>query len=378
MLNCATLYSLAGSLGRTNACRYWDDDSQSYYFYSTQTGEASHEEPAEWTDAAAADGELGESDDPNMAVVSTPLLHDNDGGNIGVSDDPAAAKLALESAGSYGSAAGGLEDDAAGGGGADQWSMEWDDASQSYYYYNAATDAVSYEAPPGFEAASAATQGGDAFAAAAAAAVTSTEASSSDWTEHFDEASGQSYYYNATTDETSWEDPRDPAVVKSADLVDSWKAKSGGSGFSGTGSNNDVTKTELGHDQSKMIDVAAQFFTAADATPTYDDAGSGGAYDDDYTASGVGGGQYEQHQPQQHAVERWIQLWDDAQQAYYYQDTHTEDVVWEEPASYTPYDDAGAGGAAAAAASDVKFCTNCSKKLRATANFCRFCGNACS
>jgi len=280
--------------------RYWDDDSQAYYFYHTETGQATNEEPAEWTDAV--DESHGSTDN----------------------------EVAKEEFGSTASTTGQSAN------GSSTWSKEWDEASQSYYYYNSATDEVSYDVPVGFVDKAPATD---------------------EWTEHWDEDSGMAYYYNATTDETTWEDPRpkaaavDPALEKWQSLASSSSA--GGSGGGGYDSGSAI-KHDDGGRTSKMIDAAAQFYATTDheiSAQTYDD------YSQAYSES---------------ATQHWVQMWDEQHQAYYYQDQYTHEVIWEEPDTYTPY------AAPAAAAPEIKYCANCSKKLRAAANFCRFCGSACA
>ena len=286
--------------------RYWDSDSQSYYFYNTGTGEASHEEPESWTDAE-------ETVEPGVSDV-----------------DPAVAKTSAE------------QPDAPSGG--SDWSMEWDDTSQSYYYYNAATEEVSYDPPDGFDADAAMVSKGAGPADA-----------SNEWTEHWDDDAGQAYFYNATTDETTWEDPRDPAAIKRSD--ESSPVQAGVQQWQGT-----ATPFSSTHESSD--DVAQQSAFSNTDSFAYDDT-------DGYGAAQSNVGEYAA--PADHHAQ-WVQHWDDESQAYYYEDAISQEVVWDEPATYTPYSDTTSSPTVDL---NVKHCANCSKKLRAAANFCRFCGNAC-
>jgi hypothetical protein len=307
--------------------RYWDPDSDSYYFYSTVTGEATHEEPAEgWADApdsSTSSGGGGGGGGGEAEVEAGPQAETEQAAAIAEPElfDP--ATLA-------------------------SWSQEWDESSQVYYYYNSMTDQVTYTPPPGFDSP-------DTSAASASAAGSAASGDGApEWTEHWDEASGQPYYYNAAIDETVWNDPRPAASV-----VDAFSAAGILAGGGGGGGADD-----------RMVAAAAQFFTDGGASDTeaYRDYGSDYGYGAAATDAAAAD------------PAEWQQYWDVASGAYFYQNTYTEEVVWEEPAAYTPYGDGSATAATTATTAaqiDVKQCDNCSKKLRAAANFCRFCGAAC-
>ena len=69
------------------------------------------------------------------------------------------------------------------------WEAHVDPSSGNTYYYNATTGETSWEPPAGFAAAPAASS------------------LPSEWQEGYDESTGKTYYYNTVTGETSWDPP---------------------------------------------------------------------------------------------------------------------------------------------------------------------------
>eukprot|EP00937_MAST-01D_sp_MAST-1D-sp2_P005032 g5032.t1 len=137
-----------------------------------------------------------------------------------------------------------------------QWEEVYDDATQAVYYYNSATEQTSWERPPGFPAggdnsdgeddvtddadgsgddgnSSSGDEDGDDATSPQAVEVLVTEETAvveaevggfaangsqplvakqdaeneAEWTEHVDDATGDVYYYNTRTQETSWDPP---------------------------------------------------------------------------------------------------------------------------------------------------------------------------
>lgn len=79
----------------------------------------------------------------------------------------------------------------------DDWTEHVDPGSGNPYYYNAKTGETSWTKPAQAAAANPVAQAAEPVAAGLA----------DGWTEHLDAASGRTYYYNASTGETSWERP---------------------------------------------------------------------------------------------------------------------------------------------------------------------------
>lgn len=83
------------------------------------------------------------------------------------------------------------------------WTEHLDAGSGKTFYYSASTGQTTWERPQAASAAPAASQ----------PAVQTSQPSvlAAGWAEHVDQASGRTFYHNATTGETSWERPQAPA-----------------------------------------------------------------------------------------------------------------------------------------------------------------------
>eukprot|EP00537_Pseudo-nitzschia_pungens_P011057 CAMPEP_0172385446 /NCGR_PEP_ID=MMETSP1061-20121228/3118_1 /TAXON_ID=37318 /ORGANISM="Pseudo-nitzschia pungens, Strain cf. pungens" /LENGTH=1522 /DNA_ID=CAMNT_0013114481 /DNA_START=89 /DNA_END=4660 /DNA_ORIENTATION=+ len=101
------------------------------------------------------------------------------------------------------------------------WVETTDPGSGATYYFNTKTNETSWEKPwetPAADSADAAMTETELATATESAAEPAEASDESDWTETVDPSSGSIYYYNSKTGETSWEKP-DAAATESTDAV---------------------------------------------------------------------------------------------------------------------------------------------------------------
>lgn len=75
------------------------------------------------------------------------------------------------------------------------WQEYWDESAQAKYWYNNETGEASWTIPEEFNSTSNSTSG---------SVTAGTNSGYGDWVSYIDEATGQEYWYNPTTGETSW------------------------------------------------------------------------------------------------------------------------------------------------------------------------------
>lgn len=75
------------------------------------------------------------------------------------------------------------------------WQEFWDEAAQAKYWYNHETGEASWTKPTG---------GGGSVPPSARSAPASARDNPQDWVSYIDEDTGQEYWYNTKTGETSW------------------------------------------------------------------------------------------------------------------------------------------------------------------------------
>ncbi len=164
-------------------CELWDPDEEAYYWYCELTQEAQWDNP------------LGGDGDEVDHAYGAGSGYQSEGGKTDYSSD--GGYLGYDSG----------TDKSVGGGGA-VWQEFWDEQAQAKYWYNSHTGEASWTQPSGGSAKS----GGSAAPAAAgggggqgsARAPGSARDNPKDWVSYVDEATGQEYWYNAKTGETSW------------------------------------------------------------------------------------------------------------------------------------------------------------------------------
>ena len=178
------------------------------------------------------------------------------------------------------------------------WKQDWDEDSQSYYYYSEETGETQWDAPEGFEQDTPASDYPNEER---------NVVNASDWTKITDEASGEAYFYNETTGETSWDDPR------SAELAGS----------------DDIGESEL---------------TPCPWAECIDEASGEPYYYNSSTGELVWDKPAEFNQPVSQKTtntkkdnrDEWTEVWDETYQATYYMNKATEECVWDCP--YVEYD----------------------------------------
>lgn len=160
----------------------YDEASDSSYYYNATTGETSWEQPADYFD---------------------PAVYAGGGAQEGL--EQAASADAFTADADYATVIERTSD----------WEIVFDEASGTSYYYNATTGETSWEQPADYvdnatTATGAATytdENSAYYTEENVASINSTTAAAGEWEEVYDETSNSSYYYNATTGETSWENP---------------------------------------------------------------------------------------------------------------------------------------------------------------------------
>ena len=99
---------------------------------------------------------------------------------------------------------------------ADEWVEKLDASSGNYYYYNRTTKDTSWDKPEVYKPATKA-----------------AGSANGDWNSKVDPGSGQNYYYNKKTKETAWEPPEgwvdeeasaaEPAAAAEDTLTHAWR-----------------------------------------------------------------------------------------------------------------------------------------------------------
>ena len=77
-----------------------------------------------------------------------------------------------------------------------EWQEYWDESAQAKYWYNEATGEASWTPPEG--------QGDGGGGGASASVPASAREMPDEWVSYVDETTGQEYWYNSRTGETSW------------------------------------------------------------------------------------------------------------------------------------------------------------------------------
>ncbi|GMH87233.1 hypothetical protein TrVE_jg6913 [Triparma verrucosa] len=174
------------------------------------------------------------------------------------------------------------------------WEKRFDEGSGNHYYYNTETDESSWEVPPDFVDDDASND--------------SSENNSSDgedelqdgWEERLDEGSGATYYFNTETEESVWEKPVKPKTQEAAPAAaaHNWEERlDEGSGATYYFN----TETE-----ESVWERPPEMDAAADPMP-------------------------EPQTPQGAPQHNWEERLDESSGATYYFNTETEESVWERP-----------------------------------------------
>ena len=174
-----------------------------------------------------------------------------------------------------------------------QWNeQEWVDASPAYEEHDYASEYV----------------GGEGYASgfATEADATNDYGGEDQWEEYLDEASGQAYYYNATTGETSWTNPNQ--------TQDDW-ADGADQTYADNGYSTAEYQTYEGADG-----FASEYDTSAEGYA------SGYATEGQYNNADVGAGASE-----------WVEYFDEASSAPYWYNATTGETSWENPSGGDTY-----------------------------------------
>jgi hypothetical protein len=159
-------------------CELWDDDEEAYYWYCELTQEAQWDRP----DVA---------DDLDHGYASAGGGYQSEGGRTDYTSDH-----------SYGYNSG---TDFSQGGGGEEWTEYWDESAQAKYWYNNNSGEASWVQPSGSGGSMSGTSnGGSSQSSGGNGPPASARKNPQDWVSYIDETSGQEYWYNAKTGETSW------------------------------------------------------------------------------------------------------------------------------------------------------------------------------
>lgn len=174
----------------------WDPDENHYYWYCELTQAAQWETPGQVHPQGQPPGAYS-----NGLTVLTEQGYESDS-RPGSSYSIAATDYSTDG---Y-SSDGGASYDSEFGGGGNPWQEYWDEQAQAKYWYNNATGEASWTKPDdqllldnGDDQSLASTSLGTS-----GRVVLAGQAQASEWVAYIDEGTGQEYWYNTATGETSW------------------------------------------------------------------------------------------------------------------------------------------------------------------------------
>eukprot|EP00526_Cylindrotheca_closterium_P004161 CAMPEP_0113637722 /NCGR_PEP_ID=MMETSP0017_2-20120614/19755_1 /TAXON_ID=2856 /ORGANISM="Cylindrotheca closterium" /LENGTH=4255 /DNA_ID=CAMNT_0000548783 /DNA_START=113 /DNA_END=12880 /DNA_ORIENTATION=+ /assembly_acc=CAM_ASM_000147 len=236
-----------------------DESSGQTYYYNTVTQETSWEKPS-----SAAD-ELGEVADDH---IETEENHDDaDAGDADEADDDAEEEDQEDAV--VDETPPTTEDELPA-----DWIEAIDESSGQTYYYNTVTQETSWEKPsssPLEDESEAVEQEQEEEAAEATEEHDADQSPADEWIEAVDDSTGQTYYYNTVTQETSWEKPS--SLITSNESEQEVEDGEGENAFEGQGSDEpsppandetestDITDHEPGEDSSSP--VLPEYWTSA-------------------------------------------------------------------------------------------------------------------
>jgi hypothetical protein len=168
-------------------CELWDEDEEAYYWYCELTSEAQWDRPGD---------DFTGDDEHNYSKTGDNSGYQSEGGRTDYTSD--SGHHGYDSEWSDGGTLG------------VEWTEYWDDSASAKYWYNNNTGEASWVNPGGGAAAGAGAGAGAGGAPAAApasgtgSAPASARKNPNEWVSYVDDSTGQEYWYNAKTGETSW------------------------------------------------------------------------------------------------------------------------------------------------------------------------------